>query len=162
MNVRNVQGVGIWLLAVAIATKTRSRAAKHGNSAVMSTEPCLIRQNHTTLSNFVTYFINRTYHLQTWGTALLPKIPFNTAMALPTMISSETFSSLFAASPATRAMRTGDLYRFQKRNSSPRFAVVLPTWPKRFVFGSQNTRSKHRTTYTKKKCQRHQILKTSK
>ena len=84
--------------------------------------------------------------LCTEGTALLPKIPLSTPTALPTMMSSETFSSLLAASPATSAMRTGAWYKFQNRNSSPRFAVVLPTWPNKFVLGSQNTRSKHNTT----------------
>lgn len=43
------------------------------------------------------------------------------------------------------------LYRFQKRKSSPLLAVVLPTCPNKLTLGSQNTRSKHSTTYYKKR-----------
>lgn len=35
---------------------------------------------------------------------------------------------------------------YQKRKSSPRLAVVLPTWPNRLELGSQKIRSKHKTT----------------
>ena len=73
-------------------------------------------------------------------------IPLSTAMQRPTMTSSETFSMMAAASPATRASSTGALYRFQNRNSSPRLAVVEPTWPNRLEVLSQNIRSKQRTT----------------
>lgn len=83
----------------------------------------------------------------TCGTALLPKMPFNTAIDLPMMTSSLTFSMMAAASPATSASRTGALYRFQNKNNSPRLAVVLPTWPNRLAFGSQKIRSKHSTTW---------------
>lgn len=68
---------------------------------------------------------------------------------LPTMTSSVTFSMMAAASPATKASKTGALYRFQKRNSSPRLAVVLPTWPNRLAWGFQKILSKHRTTLFK-------------
>lgn len=84
---------------------------------------------------------------RTCGTALLPKMPFKTAIDRPMMTSSLTFSMMAAASPATSASKTGALYRFQNRNSSPRLAVVLPTWPNRFAFGSQKMRSKHSTTW---------------
>lgn len=42
------------------------------------------------------------------GTALLPKIPFSTAIQRPTITSSLTFSMMAALCPATRARRTGD------------------------------------------------------
>ena len=45
----------------------------------------------------------------TCGTALLPNIPFSTAMDRPTMTSSLTFSIMAAASPATSANNTGAL-----------------------------------------------------
>ncbi len=83
----------------------------------------------------------------TCGTALFPKMDLSTAIDRPTITSSLTFSIMAAASPATSANNTGALYRFQNRNSSPRLAVVLPTWPNKLAFGSQNMRSKHNTTY---------------
>ena len=45
------------------------------------------------------------------GTLAAPKMPLRTAMQRPTMTSSETFSMIAAASPATRASRTGALKR---------------------------------------------------
>ena len=99
-------------------------------------QPCQANRQHLT---------NQGQH-HTCGTALLPNIPFSTAMQRPIMTSSLTFSMMAAASPATRASRTGALYRFQNKNSSPRLAVVLPTCPNRLALGSQKTRSKQRTT----------------
>ena len=55
----------------------------------------------------------------TRGTPLVPKMPLSTAMQRPTMTASVTVSMMAAASPATRARRTGALYRLQNRNSSP-------------------------------------------
>lgn len=68
-------------------------------------------------------------------------------MQRPTITSSLTFSITQAASPATRASRTGALYKFQNKKSSPRDAVVLPTWPNKLAVGSQKMRSKHNTTW---------------
>ena len=45
------------------------------------------------------------------GTLAAPKMPLRTAMQRPTMTSSETFSMIAAASPATKASRTGALKR---------------------------------------------------
>uniref|UniRef100_A0A6B0UUK9 Uncharacterized protein n=1 Tax=Ixodes ricinus TaxID=34613 RepID=A0A6B0UUK9_IXORI len=73
-------------------------------------------------------------------------MPLSTAMQRPMMTSSLTFSMMVAASPATSANSTGARYRFQKRKSSPRLPVVLPTCPKRLELGSQKMRSKQRTT----------------
>merc|ERR1719339_415578 len=80
------------------------------------------------------------------GTFVVPKIPLRTAIQRPTMTSSETFSMMAAASPATRASKTGALYRFQKRKSSPLLAVVEPTCPNRLLLLSQKILSKQRTT----------------
>lgn len=60
-----------------------------------------------------------TTHSFGCGTALCPKMPFKTAMHLPTITSSVTFSIMAAASPATSAKSTGAEYKFQNRNSSP-------------------------------------------
>jgi len=100
-----------------------------------------------TLKKFRPWPQIHSFHSHTWGTALLPNIPLSTAIDLPTITSSLTFSMMAAASPATRANRTGALYKFQNRNSSPRLAVVLPTWPNKLALGSQKTRSKHKTTW---------------
>lgn len=54
-----------------------------------------------------------------WGTAVLPKIPFSTAMQRPTITSSLTFSIMAALWPATRASSTGDCVMLQNRKSSP-------------------------------------------
>lgn len=54
-----------------------------------------------------------------------------------------------AASPATSAKRTGALYKFQKRKSSPLLAVVLPTCPNKLACGFQKILSKHKTTLFK-------------
>lgn len=37
-------------------------------------------------------------------------------------------------------------FKIKMNLNSPRLAVVLPTWPKRLMSGSQKTLSKHRTT----------------
>jgi len=59
--------------------------------------------------------------------------------------SSLIFSIIDAASPATSDNKTGALYKFQKRNSSPLLDVDKGTCPKRFICGSQNILSKHKT-----------------
>ena len=50
------------------------------------------------------------------GTLASPNMPLSTAMQRPTMTSSETFSMIAAASPATRASRTGALERRYKHS----------------------------------------------
>lgn len=123
--------------------------------------------NYRTIFRFC--IIGCTY-LLTIETALLPKISFKTATHRPTITSSLTVSITLAASPATRATSTGPRNRFQNKNNSPvkrfirssassnnrflqspaihspRLCVVLATWPNKFAFGSQNTRSKQSTT----------------
>ena len=74
-------------------------------------------------------FIRKKWQF-TDGTATDPKIFLKTTNVRPMITSSVAHSTTFAASPATKAMRTAGLLKHQKRNNSPRADVEALTCAK--------------------------------